>query len=651
MSGIKINGTDNRPGTIKVPGGAVTESNQDYGPTSSTGYWSIVKPPYLGWVIYTPKASGGPSTYIAKDSKELIFHINSFCNTSFAISDLTAALSWAATHNMIIVAGEPAQIESNNLIFHIDAGWTFNNITGGALFNIRNAGYAEATLTNCSFSPSGDGSLALTNGSFINLPCQNTGTQVYTGSGGWTAELWINPAVGDVRTAPQIVYETESITVSLQKIAGNNYGLMIGKSSEALSSGTLFSLNPIVAGKWNHIAIVINNYRNPAIWINGNYIENATDIVLTNGESPNDHSISFGNNTNFYNGLISIFRLYDTNLNSTKLLANWNAERQRFGRYDSDNFILVHAPLTDSPSIGDYSNNGGQNYETSLGRHAVSSQKTYTRNWNTDIRDDSASGSELLSLQRDGGGSIVVEQAEGSSDYTISQWVRIDDFPKKYINRNRSKKPKRKKTMVFTAFNFGAMTLEFGAMAPYWRDNTGASTYQYKYSPFSFCLAMNTGPGFGTQFVYTDYKFKLGQWYLVTVNFKYLNDDPAISMYVNDQLEPIAWSLGRPWARRRKQANSDYYNKNMPRTKRRGGWIAGGPGFLPADTGSPVASSTTRTLLSGRDSNFFAVRLVDLYSITYSPIGGRINNKGQEIQFGKTFIYQRPFDQSLYTNP
>lgn len=278
-------------------------------------------------------------------------------------------------------------------------------------------------------------------------------------------------------------------------------------------------------------------------------------------------------------------------------------------------------------------------------------------------------------------GSIYTINTAATTIYTISLWIKIVSFPTKYNNTKASKPPPigtastlttRSKRAALARFNFSNSSninqrgwIEFGAMAPYYRNFANVENYKSIFSPISFGAAI-VGPK-RIYTVYTDYKFNLNQWYLVTLqlestNFSTLtNNTITAKMFINDTQENIAQCLGIAWR--------SSHNRPTPRNKRPDGFVAGQPGFYNVNTGGTISNASSQTFLYKYFPN-----LTNLNEISYSPLksfGGIGNNdnqnngtnqpaitsggpnggyqRGSGINFGQTYIYNTAFNSNIYT--
>jgi|688.fasta_scaffold195512_2 hypothetical protein len=298
----------------------------------------------------------------------------------------------------------------------------------------------------------------------------------------------------------------------------------------------------------------------------------------------------------------------------------------------------------------------------------------------------------VLSLQNIAS-SVYNLTTASTNTYTVSLWVKVVQFPTKYgntrsylhqVDPNRPgtsglvTKSKRAALARFDYSYSGTGTqyngfIQFGAMAPYYKNASGTPNYKSIFSPISFGAAICCRHYQAS--VYTDYKFNLNQWYLLTIQlqsnstFASSTQTLDVKMFVNNSQENIAKCLGIAWQQNKgiiRDSNGDYLR--LQNAKRKTGLVAGQPGFYNCSTGGTVSNASSQSITY----NYF-MNLSRLNCISYSPIltfgGGiyhNVNNGnatpyqfggygsnlcqvGSSINFGQTYIYNTAFNSSLYT--
>lgn len=75
-------------------------SSVDYGPTTTTDFWSGITPPTNGYTIYVTKSIQGPSIQVASSDSQLVTFIKQYEPT---ITSVSGALDWAVRRNNILI--------------------------------------------------------------------------------------------------------------------------------------------------------------------------------------------------------------------------------------------------------------------------------------------------------------------------------------------------------------------------------------------------------------------------------------------------------------------------------------------------------------------------------------------------------------------
>jgi hypothetical protein len=262
--------------------------------------------------------------------------------------------------------------------------------------------------------------------------------------------------------------------------------------------------------------------------------------------------------------------------------------------------------------------------------------------------------------------------------YTVSVWVNMVSFPTEYkeetIQRDHTHVTKTKRAAL-CRFNYrtGVTSgfIEFGAMGPYYLDSSNNKTYKSVFEPISFGASISPQAGGKTNSVYTDYKFYLNTWYLLTLELNFIGDwlhniNIISKFFVNGVQENVAVFEGTAWSQR---------NRHLANRKRRyAGYVAAQPGFVNRATGSAISNAQSQTLPI---KLFFDIRNLNYVSFSpnktfqwgtvmddqgnyndgnnaprlYSIAEGRgepVYQVGTGINFGQVYIYNDKFDAYLY---
>jgi hypothetical protein len=311
----------------------------------------------------------------------------------------------------------------------------------------------------------------------------------------------------------------------------------------------------------------------------------------------------------------------------------------------------------------------------------------YTSSYDDRNSVNSYQGIPTLSLQNLNG-SLYTLNTANISIYTLSLWVKVVQFPTKYGSTRSYQhqdrpdivpgtsglvtKAKRTKLARYDYSYSGTGTqyngfIEFGAMAPYYKNASGTPNYKSIFTPISFGAAI-CGAG-QQQSVYTNYKFNLNEWYLLTIQlessstFAFAIQNLNVKMFVNNSQENIAKCDGIAWSQN--HGHVSHYGAYQS-VKRKNGGVAAQPGFYNRVTGGTIPNASSQIL--GGYTTF--MDLSRLNCISYSPIlqfgngvsqnvntngnlpslyGNNLVGRGSSINFGQTYIYNTTFNSSLYT--
>jgi len=300
------------------------------GPTSTTGYYNGITPPSGGYTIYLNKATGGPSIYTCANDTELVNVTNLIAGTSYTTAN-ECFVYFAGQTDKMVLNRDYEGIVTDGLVFNLDAGFTPSYPkNGNTWYGVRN--------TN--------------NGSFINGPTFNTSnggsivfdgvndridfsTNIFTGlqNTGISIDAWIYPISN--LSSQQLIVGAWS-----QSVANDQAGLFIinsgpfiavanGSAPESGFGGGTLSLN-----QWQYVVGTWNTNRTYKTYINGSLVSTGTqtgDGYNTIGASLFRVGGQAQGENRYFNGRISITRIYNKVLSDSEILQNYNAQKGRFG--------------------------------------------------------------------------------------------------------------------------------------------------------------------------------------------------------------------------------------------------------------------------------------------------------------------------------
>jgi hypothetical protein len=251
-----------------------------------------------------------------------------------------------------------------------------------------------------------------------------------------------------------------------------------------------------------------------------------------------------------------------------------------------------------------------------------------------------------------------------SQTFTISQWFKINDFPRHFSNKNGN--VIRKKATSISRYDFkspgvsdklSAGFIEFGAIGPYYRKSDDSKPYKGIYVPFSLGVFINNGTY--PVSLYTDYAYQLNTWYMVSLKIEgdLTNTDRkqqyALTLYINGENVSTAIYHGRLWSLKQRSRSGHQNRKQV---------IATSPGF--ADFYNNIITNKSQHYLNFKKF----INLFEMNYVSFSPtvtFGGNVryntgisqpyhNNKfpftNSRIDFGRLTIDQNSTPLELYNN-
>ena len=353
------------------------------GPTSTTGYYNGITPPYGGYTIYLNKASNGPAIYVVQNDAELVTFTNKITGESYTTA--AQCLSYFAGQNdKVVFNADYPSVTTNGLVLDLDAGFSPSYPISGTAWNDVSLGGNNCTLVN--------GITYASNGSEF----QNSGTLTFDGTNDYvdffapnlgtvaSVEMWckIGSGYSGKMFMGWLYYDIYCPGGTISYNTGNGDGF-------GVSQADVNSLG--IVEQWAHYIFEFKSdvpYTNNKIYING----------VSQSLSQNHSSEASGNrNLNGGNGRIAVwrgdlnycmpmdcavFRVYNRALTQAEITQNYNAQKGRFQNfYTNGNFQF----LTSGGAILNYTS-GTANSNTKLPGYNYSLQMPQSQ-YNTFLSD------------------------------------------------------------------------------------------------------------------------------------------------------------------------------------------------------------------------------------------------------------------------
>ena len=323
--------------------------DQDYGPTSRTGFYIGGSTPPGGYIVALDKPSDGPSYYVFDNDNDLLNYLRS-TNPGYANQSLNVILNFLfgqgySNTGLTIQNITYENIETDNMVLSYDFGFLMSYINSGAtqVYNIAQTAtpdqeWVNKLSTSYSYDYGGyswfDGVDDFIGGIILFPPLVNKNI-VLTGDA--TFEFFLRTKETN---QTQVYFENNPKEVGRMGVNSSNklffeYGN--GTSSQTVSGNTTINSN-----QWYHFCVVrdlTGRYQggSPKISLYVNGIEDTSQNAnyTTVGFTPLETILFFrheaGTSTIYTEVDCAIIRLYNQPLSSAQVLQNFNAQRGRFG--------------------------------------------------------------------------------------------------------------------------------------------------------------------------------------------------------------------------------------------------------------------------------------------------------------------------------
>lgn len=319
---IKYNKTGSESDSIFKGNWAIRTLGHGAGPTNSSGFYSVVKPPRAGYTVYSPGPSG-PSINVANNDTELLQIIAKHGGDSSSVQN---ALTWTAGQTNFLIANRDYEsIVTNGLVLNLDAGYTASmpkgNSTWYDLVRTNNASLVSGT----SYSTEKGGTLTFDGSDdIVTFSAPNL-------SGVATVEMWckITSGYDGKMFVGWMYYDVYCAAGTIGYNTGNGdvYGI---------SKATVDSLR--IVDEWAHFVFEFRSdvsYTENKIYING-VKQNLSQQMSS--ESAGNRGFNGGNGRiaswggGGYNMPMTLgsFRVYNRSLEASEVLKNYNAQKGRY---------------------------------------------------------------------------------------------------------------------------------------------------------------------------------------------------------------------------------------------------------------------------------------------------------------------------------
>jgi hypothetical protein len=316
-------------GTIKKNNFLIAvNTSLEYGPTSSTNFWSGITPPSGGYTVYQQKASQGPSIRTATNDSELITIAKQYGGTN--INTVYDALVFFNSNSSYMVTNiDYENIVTNGLLFDLDAGFIPGYPrTGTTWYDVSGNSYDGTLVNGPTFDSNNNGSLVFDG---VNKYVNGAGISSQL-TGDITVEVWIKTTVTPTDWVRLIGTgnnpsgnRTFGLWLSVTRaILWQRYGGQGGSQVNIQTNQTL------TTNTWYQIAATTSG-SSQTVYINGSSVLTGTGAGPWTASNENITLASSVSIHTFLTGNMSIGRIYNRALSSSEILQNYNSQKGRYG--------------------------------------------------------------------------------------------------------------------------------------------------------------------------------------------------------------------------------------------------------------------------------------------------------------------------------
>lgn len=321
--------------------------DQDYGPTSKTGFWNGISVPNGGYVIYFDKATQGPSIYVANNDSDALSVLKQFygnivpLNQQGSLSSMISALYGGGDRtDSIILNKNYENIITNNLFICFDPSVYMCQVqTTGNPSLIKNiSNKLIDAQTNNMFS--NGSSVSVENGLILQFDGVDDRIfsfdfNLYTDlrfTGDVTYEFFIK--IKDLTGGtPSPLYFKSPIGEG--SLSANTSNKLVYSYGNGTTAQTFESTNALTNNTWYHIVMVrdLSNTSKLYFYLNGVEDSN-TSATYSTAAVTSDSTVFFQNGlvgTRYTFADLGVLRLYKSALTAAQVLQNFNAQKSRFG--------------------------------------------------------------------------------------------------------------------------------------------------------------------------------------------------------------------------------------------------------------------------------------------------------------------------------
>jgi hypothetical protein len=335
--GIKYSDT-NITGAIRTGNVALAVQPGEYGPTSSTGWYSAFSPESGKYIVYETSVSSPPKLYAPKDDTEMILLANS---KGAGATTIDQALSYFITQSGSMVANNDyPNIITDGLSLNLDVTSVASYPNGSSVWYDLSGNANNATYRNNTYftTLSGRRAFRLANNAKYVYSSPTDGFNQISNPGllasvsSFTFESWFYTSSMDTGQTVILSNAGSANGYRWGPQATATYWLM--GNGNPYNEGTVGSYTSVI-GRWVHMVGIFDRANDLGggvkfyTYINAS-LEGSNTIYPSDGMQTSGPMMP-GNCCGAFDGYLSVVRVYTKALTQSEITTNFNAQKAYFG--------------------------------------------------------------------------------------------------------------------------------------------------------------------------------------------------------------------------------------------------------------------------------------------------------------------------------
>ncbi len=309
--------------------------DEEYGPTSTTGYLNSLNIPGSGWVVYTLGLNNTPIGWTASDTSELFAISGHLGGTGTQVIDVNKAVAYICSlENTWILDSAPSDIITDGLIYYSDAG-ILSSYPGSAndVMDVSGNGVDSiSALKNGTTFNSGNGGTWVFDGTDDYMQIMSNGFGTFNLQE-FSLDMWFKV---DVVNNYNVLFSYDNVShsppyyaVHVRTNSNGSIGFYYNFNGGNSFAGSVSPSGVISANTWYNVCITYKSDLQQ-VFINGEQQDqnsNSGPLTYYNQEVWVGRS-NFG--SGYTNGNVGLVKYYDRELTESEIVQNYNALSSRF---------------------------------------------------------------------------------------------------------------------------------------------------------------------------------------------------------------------------------------------------------------------------------------------------------------------------------